>query len=222
MKALALGTLVILGACVTASPPVTPRPLDISADSAEYAPFRNEGTLTLAGQAFLTTRGGDVNLAAGRLVTLDPATSYAVEWFRRFGGDPDRFEEPPADPLFRGARRTTTANAEGRFRFTRLPPSQYIVRTTVTWETGSRYDGSQGGVVAMLVSVSGDTSNEAEIVVNELNTTELSAILGVAVVPEHELRSRPFRVLANYRARPAKSVWWIPLPRRTAHAGTCC
>jgi hypothetical protein len=35
------------------------------------------GQLERRGQAFLTTEAGNVKVAAGRLVTLDPATTYA-------------------------------------------------------------------------------------------------------------------------------------------------
>jgi hypothetical protein len=97
-----------------------PAPFLRIADSAEYAAYIRNGTLEPAGQAFLTTKDGAVKPAAGRLVTLDPATSYARAWFRRFGADPDCFEDPAPDSCLAAARRTTVADADGRFRFARL------------------------------------------------------------------------------------------------------
>ena len=157
LLALALG---VLWGCAPPTPIGVPRPLGLVADPQEYAPYSSSGSKALSGQAFLTTRGGDVKLAAGRLVTLDPATKYAKEWFRRFGADSRRFDVPAPDSLFIKARRTSTANAEGRFRFSDLPPGDYIIRSMVTWETGSAYSGLQGGVVASLVSLRIDKSDE--------------------------------------------------------------
>jgi hypothetical protein len=51
----------------------------------EYAAFEQPGRGSIAGQAFLTTRGGDVKMGAGRTVTLDPATRYARAWYQRYG-----------------------------------------------------------------------------------------------------------------------------------------
>lgn len=115
------------------------------ATDVEYAPYRVAGTAVITGQAFLTTRGGDVKRAAGRQVILDPATPYATRWWQRVGIDTERFVLTPPDARYQNARRTTTADADGRFRFTGLAPGTYIVRTVVTWEAPG--SGLQGGVV---------------------------------------------------------------------------
>lgn len=195
LRTVATLALVTAAACATASAPPAPaaRPFAVQADSAEYRAYQAPGRRELSGQAFLTTRGGDVKLAAGRLVTLDPATQYAKQWFSRFGATVTSFDEPPADPLFRAARRTTTANAEGRFRFTGLPAGEYLVRTTVTWETGAAYSGLQGGVVAALATVS--DSGNAEIILNRVYSPSLASTLGVSFVSPAELGSRPHRSL---------------------------
>ena len=132
MKPLTVSLVLFLVGCASAGPPPVPRPLRGPADRSEYAAFDEDGSLELRGQAFLTTRGGEVRVGAGRLVTLDPSTTYSREWFGRFGGDVDEFRALPADPSFGAARRTTTANAEGRFTFSRLVPGTYLLRTTVT------------------------------------------------------------------------------------------
>jgi hypothetical protein len=188
-------TVVTVTACVPPQPIVSPRPFLARADSTEYQRYRAPGQRELAGQAFLTTRGGDVKLAAGRLVTLDPATAYAKEWFGRFGAHLATFADPPADPFFIAARRTTTASADGRFRFTELPAGEYLVRTTVTWETGSSSAGLQGGVVAALITLKENAN--AEVVLNTVYTPQLAATLGITTVTESELASKPHRVLGT-------------------------
>ena len=92
-------------------------------------------------------RGGEIRLAAGRTVTVDPATDLAMEWYGKIGVDPDRFDEMPADGLFAATRRHSAVDAQGRLRFDSLPPGLYIVRTVVTWEAGSPLV-TQGGVVS--------------------------------------------------------------------------
>lgn len=144
-------------------------PLVLSAASEEYAPFTRPGTAKLTGQAFLTTRGGDVKLGAGRSVTLDPLTTYSRSWYRRAGRSVEQFSAMPPSPLFATARRTTTGDAEGRFDFTGLPPGEYLVRSVVTWEVpGASGLERQGGVVAAVVAIG---EGEAKNVI--LNDTEL-------------------------------------------------
>jgi hypothetical protein len=188
---------------------VAPRPIAITADSAEYARYRG-GTLELHGQAFLTTRGGDVKLAAGRIVTLDPATRYAREWFRRFGASVSAFSTPAPDRLFVAARRTTTADAEGRFQFSGLAPGEYIVRTVVTWETGSLTTPTQGGVVGTFVTIPRDVSSA--LIVNELLTLDLLAAVGVEIVDDTALATRRFRVIAPVTGNSCQEAPINPRP----------
>lgn len=192
MRSLTVSLVLFLVGCATAGPPPVPRPLRGPADPSEYTAFDGDGSLELRGQAFLTTRGGEVRVGAGRQVTLDPATTYSREWFLRFGGDLDEFGALPADPTFGAARRTTTADAEGRFTFSRLVPGTYLLRTTVTWEVGGAL---QGGVVARVVRIAeGETE---EVILNEVYTTSYAATLGVPIVGEAELLARRFRIISE-------------------------
>ena len=100
----------------------------------EYQPYLAAGNATITGQAFLTQRGGDVVKAAGRTVTLDPATSVGNEWWEKVVTDRYDQSETPPSTAFQQARRTTTADADGRFRFSDLPPGKYYLHTVVTWE----------------------------------------------------------------------------------------
>jgi len=173
---------------------LAPSPLPAPADSAEYAAFAGGGVLEVRGQAFLTTRAREVKLAAGRLVTLDPATTYSRRWFRRFGADVERFQAPGINPRFVAARRMTVADAEGRFRFSGLRAGAYLVRSVVTWE-GEADSVMQGGVVAALVTLL--ESGSKELILHQLYTADSTAALGVTLVSDAELGARRFRPLGR-------------------------
>lgn len=184
-------TAVAFVACApTAAAPPQPMELPTSASDAEYAPFALPGTASLSGQAFLTTRGGDVKVAAGRTVTLDPATPYARSWFAKYGSDLDRAGELPPRPAFQHARRSTVADAQGRFHFESLPSGPYIVRTTVTWETGAQYSGLQGGVVGALVDIPEGKANE--LILNTVVLPIGSVAVRVPLLSREEIGSRPY------------------------------
>lgn len=187
-------TMVTIVACAPTAPaPPQPMELPTSATDADYAPFALPGTASLSGQAFLTTRGGDVKVAAGRTVTLDPATPYARSWFAKYGSDLDRAGELPPSPTFERARRSTVADAQGKFHFETLPPGAYIVRTTVTWETGAQYSGVQGGVVAAVVDIpDGKTS---ELILNTMVRPLGSVTARVPLLSKEEIGSRPYTKL---------------------------
>ena len=128
---------------------------------AMYAPYMQKGGTVVTGQAFLMTRGGDAKKAAGREVTLDPATPYAEQWFAQRGTVLGMFDWYPVYPtdslgLFPKARHSTVADADGKFEFDSIPAGRYIIRSTVTWEAPDPIWGTlttQGGVVAAHISV---------------------------------------------------------------------
>jgi hypothetical protein len=142
--------------------------------ASDYAPYRVTGTASINGQAFLTTRGGDVKLGAGSPVTLDPATPYAKEWYEKIGMATARFAEMPQDSLFRNARQTSTVDAQGRFKFTNLPAGTYLLRSIVTWETGGAYTPTQGGVVSELVTLTDGESKD--VIMNKTDDAYLRAV----------------------------------------------
>ena len=148
-----LFTLVIgISGCVNSVEAPIWNPITESAEM-EYQPYLEAGNATITGQAFLAQRGGNVVKAAGRTVTLDPATSIGNEWWKKVVTEGYGRSETPPFTAFQQARRTTTADADGRFRFSDLPPGKYYLHTVVTWETGSRYSSTQGGMVGQLVEV---------------------------------------------------------------------
>jgi len=145
--------LVALVGCNMPAP--TPAPTLGSAtqdQEKEYIPFLAKGTSAIKGQAFLTTKGGDVKVAAGREVWLDPVTAYSMGWFTKAGCTWQWRELLPPSKTFLDARRQTVADAEGRFEFRNLPAGTYYVRTTVTWEVPSL--GTQGGLLHETVTIS--------------------------------------------------------------------
>ncbi|WP_407330241.1 hypothetical protein [Klebsiella pneumoniae] len=69
IMAVALGA-VLLSGCVAPSV-VSPKKADLPAfPQSEYASIKVDGSETLSGQAFLTTMGGDVKVAAGQDIML--------------------------------------------------------------------------------------------------------------------------------------------------------
>jgi len=128
---------------VPSEEPIIPNPVVVG-DPAEYAPFLAGGDAVVEGQAFMKTRAGDVKLAAGNLVILDPVTTHARMWWALRGSSQTYFELPTPDSLFVRARRRTIADAQGHFRFRALAPGWYYVRSIVTWYAGTEM---QGGVI---------------------------------------------------------------------------
>jgi hypothetical protein len=153
VKALTFGIsiLLCLSACTTV--PLPPQwSLASESAEAEYGPYLKTGTSTISGQAFLRQQNGVVITGAGRIVTLDPATSIGNEWWSKTAQVWVHRTLTPPSSGFVGARRTTTADADGRFKFQDLPAGQYYVRTEVTWEPGGLTP-MQGGLLGQLVDV---------------------------------------------------------------------
>lgn len=159
-----LFVLIIAGcASVPNAPPPDWNAVSETSES-EYAPYLRNGTGSVIGQAFLTQSGGGVVKAAGRTVTLDPATTVGNEWWGKAGKLWVYRALTPSSPRFTNARRTTVADADGRFKFSELPAGKYYVRTEVTWEIGGYYP-TQGGLVGQLVEVR--DGKVSEVVLNQ-------------------------------------------------------
>ena len=129
---------------------------------AEYLALPKTGTATVRGQAFLTTKGGDVKVAAGKRVLLNPVTSYSLEWYERSYVPRRRIEE--ADPKLEAYIRTQIADGNGRFVFKNVPTGEYFIITTITWEVPTGYQGGvqvEGGMVAKRIKVNAGEEVEA-------------------------------------------------------------
>lgn len=141
-----------LSACATPpSPPPTWSSHSPENEATEYAPYFTNGSGAITGQAFLMQRGGGVVVAAGQVVTLDPATSTGIEWWNKAGTNYQFKELTHPSTSFQKARKTEVADASGKFTFSNLPAGKYFVRTILTWEVP--YHGMQGGVLGEIVEV---------------------------------------------------------------------
>jgi hypothetical protein len=152
MNIVSVALMAVLSGCATMPPPPPQWNPVSEAAEAEYRPYFEEGSGSITGQAFLAQRGGGVVKAAGRTVSLDPATSIGNEWWGKAGKFWVHRSLTSPSPGFAKARRTTVADADGRFKFSGLPVGKYYVRTEVTWEIGG-YNSTQGGLVGQLVEI---------------------------------------------------------------------
>lgn len=165
-RPLSIATLAVLVGCVPPAPEPAPPTWNAVSDAAEaeYAPFLKDGTASLTGQAFMVQSGGGTVKAAGRNVTLDPATSVGNEWWGK-AGTSWRFRAlTPPSPGFQKAHRTVVADADGRFTFKALPAGRYYLRTEVTWDAGAYY-GAQGGLTGHLVEIK--DGQAVEVILND-------------------------------------------------------
>jgi hypothetical protein len=100
----------------------------------EYLPYRKPGKAVITGQAFTTTRSGEIRYGAGRTVSLHPATTYAAEYFNVQVVRGAYMSEP--DPRFLQFEKTTISDATGTFEFKNLPAGKYYVVTDFSWCAG--------------------------------------------------------------------------------------
>lgn len=85
----------------------------------------------IEGQAFLVTKSGEVKYGAGKLVYLNPVTTYSTEWHtHQVIGHKDA---GPNDSRTRPYHREMVADATGRFRFEGLPPGDYYLACPIIW-----------------------------------------------------------------------------------------
>jgi hypothetical protein len=139
-------SLLVLCGCASAGPPIPRYPATFPV--AEYERLAAGGTASIAGQAFLRTRGGEVRRGAGSEVTLDLDTSYSRPWWECRAQLWAFRNSLPPDPQFLRYRKTTTADADGHFKFSGLPAGRYLLRSAVVWEVPGRFGSSTtGGLV---------------------------------------------------------------------------
>ena len=166
MKKVLLAATIVAALSACAHRPPAPTYPGFSANAeAEYAPYLGAGTAEIAGQAFLSQKGGGTIKAAGRTVTLDPVTEVSLKWWYQAGKVWAYRHTTPPSANFKAARRTTVADADGRFTFSGLPEGSYFVRTEVTWDVP--YHGVQGGIVSASVQVKAGEKKQA--IINSAN-----------------------------------------------------
>lgn len=158
------------GGCATVVPAERTVPRQAVFNEAEYAPYAEQGTASISGQAFLMTRGGDVKPCAGKNVYLEPRTAYSAEWFNTSILRNQTMAD--ADPRADKYTRRAIADADGRFRFDGLPAGDYILLCFVSWEVPG-YGGLQttGGPAYAVASLSEGAS--VEVVMTDQGWTSL-------------------------------------------------
>ena len=166
MKRLAcmLGLAALLGSCVQG-------PVTTSSFSAEEAAFiRKAGTGVIVGHAFRTRSKGQVVNAAGEVVRLIPATTYARERFTSVFGKAKflphwRYPNEQVDPRYAELTRTTKTTARGRFNFENVAPGTYFVSTQVIWGEEDQVF-REGGTVYDEVTLTGKETEPVEVILS--------------------------------------------------------
>jgi hypothetical protein len=156
----------LLAACNSAPAPTA------RFDPAEAAFLDKPGNTTIRGQAFLPDPTGQVAVryAAGEVVRLIPATSYArARLGYYFKGE--KFAPAvsiPAndpDPDYLARQRVTKADPRGRFEFANVPPGRYFLSTQVIWKAENKYL-PDGGLIYEEATVTGAETEPVEVIVS--------------------------------------------------------
>lgn len=154
-----------LAACRVSAPSLPPISL-FDPDEAGYV--HKIGAARIEGRAVLALADGEPIPAAGEVVRLIPATTYAKARFAAIYGDKTflpawEIPEIPVDPAYAQNLRTTKASDTGAFRFDNVAAGDYIVVTQKIWqETGSFY--LKGGAMFARVTVKGRGLVKAHII----------------------------------------------------------
>jgi len=125
---------------------------------------------TINGQAFLTTRGGEVRVAAGCEVYLFSLPDFE-EWHRSLGLSKKSINDYISSDLKElpdlKSRVITITDANSNFEFTSLPLGKYILFSTVIWDVGGQ---KQGGTVYNTVNLA--TTKSQKVMLNKLIRNE--------------------------------------------------
>lgn len=168
LRILALSLLSLsLAACNSAPPPPQAR-----FDPAEAAFLNRPGKTAITGQAFLPDKTGraGVRYAAGEVVRLIPATSYAQArldaYFHGAKFAPAAsIQKNDPDPQYLAHMRVTKAGPTGRFDFENVPPGRYFVSTQVIWKPEEKFS-TEGGLIYEEVTVTGAETKPVEVIVS--------------------------------------------------------
>lgn len=109
-----------------------------SVSQLDFVPWMGSGPATLNGQAFLTTRGGDVKTCAGNEVQLYPANQFDLKLLNAFSrGDKIIDYAPQMASITQANIRTTVCDAGGNFEFNNIPAGPWLIKTEVRWDAGT-------------------------------------------------------------------------------------
>ena len=102
----------------------------------EYAPYAEEGTARICGQAYLSIEDGQQHVAVGDRVLLAPVTAYTEEAFKVKVLRGRNMVDP--DPRAAKFEKHTKTDDEGRFCFTDLPSGDYYVVADIALPTSTK------------------------------------------------------------------------------------
>jgi hypothetical protein len=168
MRRAALLLPLLLAACNTtqqAALPATP----FNASEADY--IKTAGKATIEGHAFLKDKSGTVKVAAGEVVRLVPASSYAQARFAHFYGGAKfvaaaSIPKIEPDPNYAAYTRTTKTESNGRFTFDKVAPGHYYVTTQLIWEGKEGALFKQGGAFYEDVNVTSADVGPVKVVLS--------------------------------------------------------
>jgi hypothetical protein len=119
------------------------RPVTTQFTSAEHEPYLKEGTAVVTGQAFLRQQGGAVVRCSGEPVLIFPATPFFNEVFSIWRAGQRPKLDFSLDPRMQKIARKGTCDADGKFKFEKLPNGKWYVMTQVRWMAGSNPQGGE-------------------------------------------------------------------------------
>ena len=158
--AIPLVAALALGGCQSTQ---TAAPVSATApfNPAEAAYIKKTGVASISGHAFWRDDDGGVTNAAGEVIRLVPATSYARQRFAalyrgRRSIPANEVPDAPPDPQYAEYTRTTRAETTGRFDFDNVAPGEYFVTAQVRYREQGRPGRSHHGALAGLLSTHAD------------------------------------------------------------------
>ena len=120
----------------------------------DFAWALGEGEATVAGEAFLKTRGGDVKTCAGERVVLLPSNAYTKEVLAVAPEIGTTYSGWDVNRGYQDYRRVTRCRSDGRFVFNDVPAGRWFLSATVEWQAPSQYGLlRQGGVLRREIDV---------------------------------------------------------------------
>ena len=126
-------------------------------NDADFAGYSKTGLSTIAGQAFLKTKGGDVKFGAGNQITLYPYTSYVQEVLSM--KKRPNYKIKNEDTRWMQYIKTTIADAQGKFEFKNIPAGNYLIECGIFWQVPGQYGlQTTGDIVSKQVSVGNNDS----------------------------------------------------------------
>lgn len=165
-KVITILMMALLGAC--ALPQKKPAvDMQSSFNNEEYNAYTKQGTNTLKGQAFLRQKGGSVVTCSGSLVYLMPATLFfrEISSIVRVGRQP-MMDENTKNSMKKIVKQSQ-CDAQGNFKFEKLPAASWLVVTDVRWLVGSSRQGGE-----LLGEATTSDGGVEEVLLTETNLTK--------------------------------------------------